>query len=114
MRIAALICGLSGGIIGIVAAIMALGIGGLAEAFEAEGAGLVVGGGVAALVCAVAAIVGGALALSRPGISAVLQLLAAVVGFIAIFLFWLPSLILLLIGALFALLGRRSPSPASA
>lgn len=58
MRIAALVFGILGGVVGLVAAIFALGIGGFAAAFGAEGAGTVVGGGLAAVVLAALGIVG--------------------------------------------------------
>ncbi len=108
MRIAALVFGILGGVVGLVAAIFALGIGGFAAAFGAEGAGTVVGGGLAAVVLAALGIVGGALALGRPGASAVLQLIAGLAGLLAVGLFWIPSAILFGIGALTAALGRRS------
>lgn len=108
MRIAALVFGILGGLIGLVAAFLALGIGGLAAAFAAEGAGTVVGGGLGAIVLAALGIVGGALALSRPGVSAILQLIAGLGGLLAIWLFWIPSAALFGLGALTAMLGRRS------
>lgn len=108
MRIAALVFGVLGGLVGLVAAFLALGVGGLAAAFAAEGAGLVVGGGLAAVVLAALGTVGGALALSRPGVSAVLQLIAGLGVLLAIWLFWIPSAALFGLGALTAALGRRS------
>ncbi len=107
MRTGALVLGIIGGFVGLIAAILALGFGGLAAAFAAEGAGLVVGGGVAAIILAALGIVGGALALSRPGTSAVLQLIVAIGGLLAIGLLWIPSAILFGFGALTAALGRR-------
>ncbi|MFN3335903.1 MAG: hypothetical protein ACK42I_00175 [Thermomicrobium sp.] len=108
MRIAALVFGILGGLVGLVAAFLALGIGGLAAAFAAEGAGTVIGGGLGAVLFAALGIVGGALALSRPGVSAILQLIAALGGLVAIWLFWIPSAALFGLGALTAVLGRRS------
>lgn len=108
MRIAALVFGILGGLVGLVAAFFALGVGGLAAAFAAEGAGTVISGGLIAIVLAALGIVGGALALNRPGASAVLQLIAGLGGLFAIGLFWIPSAALFGLGALTAALERRS------
>lgn len=66
MRIAALILGLIGGVIGLFAAGLALGIGAIGGATGAQGSGTVVGLGWAALALSVVGIVGGALALAKP------------------------------------------------
>lgn len=103
---AALVLGITGGAIGIVAALIAIFIGGVGSAFEAEGAGTVTGLGVAAFFIAVLGIIGGALSRGRPVAAAIIQAISGVGGFIAISAFWLLSGPLLLIGAVFAWLGR--------
>ncbi|MDW7981501.1 MAG: hypothetical protein RMH81_01600 [Thermomicrobium sp.] len=107
MRIAALVFGILGGVVGLIAALLTLGIGGLFAAFQAEDAGTIVGGGFLAILFAALGIVGGALALRRPGASAVLQVVAAVGGLVAISVFWTPSAVLFALGTVTALLGRR-------
>jgi hypothetical protein len=91
-------------------------VGGLGSAFEAEGSGTVTGLGFAAIFVAVIGIVGAALSKGRPKVSALLQALSGVGGFIAVSAFWLLSGPLLLIAALLAWLGRpreASTSPPS-
>ncbi|WP_448575635.1 hypothetical protein [Thermomicrobium sp.] len=107
MRIAGLVFGLLGGFLGVLAGLLALGIGGLGAAFSAEGTGMILGGGLGAIVIAACGLVGAVLALSRPGTSAVLQILAALAGLIAVSLFWIPSALLFALGALAAVLSRR-------
>lgn len=103
---AAQVLGIIGGVTGIVAAFLAMMVGGLGEALEAEGAGAVTALGFVAFFLAVLGIVGGALSHSRPKAAAICQLIAGVGGFLAISLFWLLSGPLLVLGAIFAWLGR--------
>jgi len=114
MRTAALVLGIIGGVLGIIAAILAITIGGVGQAVGAQHAGEVTGLGFLAFAAAVVGIVGGALALSKARVAALLMLIAGVVGFIAVSAFWLLSGPLLLIGALLAFLGRAPKAiPAS-
>jgi len=107
VQIAGLVFGLLGGFLGVLAGLLALGIGGLGVAFSAEGTGMVLGGRLGAIVAAAVGLVGAVVVLSRPGASAVLQLLAALAGLIAVSLFWIPSALLFALGALAAALSRR-------
>ncbi|MDQ3784408.1 MAG: hypothetical protein M3360_05950 [Actinomycetota bacterium] len=107
---ASMVLGIVGGVFGIMAAIVALFIGGLGGALGGEGAGEVAGLGFVAIFLAVAGIVGGALAKSKPVAAAWLQLGAGIFGFIAVSLAWLIAGPLLLIGALLAFLGRPRQS----
>lgn len=83
-------------------------IGGVGAAFEASDSGMIAGLGFAAILLAVLGIVGGAVAPSHPKASAVIQLISGVGGFVAISAFWLLSGPFLLVGALLALLGRKT------
>lgn len=103
---AALVLGIVGGCFGILAGLLAMVVGGVGTAFEAEGSGTVTGLGFAAIFIAVVGIVGGALAKSKPVAAAILQAIACVAGFIAVSAFWLISGPLLLGGAILAFLGR--------
>ncbi|MDP8977239.1 MAG: hypothetical protein M3N17_01390 [Actinomycetota bacterium] len=105
---AAMVLGITGGVIGIIAAFLAMLIGGLGQAFEAKDAGTVTGLGFAAIFIGVLGIVGGAIAKSRPRASAVVQLLAGIGGFVAVSAAWLISGPLLLIGSVLAFFGHRS------
>lgn len=109
MRTASLVLGIIGGVFGIIAGLLAMLFGGAGAAFQASGAGTVIGLGFAAVFIGVAGIVGGALAPRYPKAAAILQLLACIGGFIAVSLFWIFSGILLLIGAGLAFFGRKTP-----
>lgn len=113
MRVAALVLGIIGGVLGILAGILAITVGGLGQAVGAQHAGEVTGLGFLAFAMAVVGIVGGALALSKQRVAALLMLIAGIVGFIAVSAFWLLSGPLLLIGALLAFLGRAPKAVAT-
>jgi hypothetical protein len=116
LRVAALVLGIVGGVLGLIAGILAITVGGIGQAVNANGAGTVTGLGFLAFVMAVVGLVGGALALSKPRVGALLLLVAGIVGFIAVSAFWLLSGPLMLIGALLAFLGRapKAAAPAAA
>jgi hypothetical protein len=113
MRIAALILGIIGGIIGLVAAGVALAIGAIGSVAGAQGSDTVIGLGWAALGLSVVGIIGGALAMAKPGASALLMLIAGVGGFIAISLAYVVAGPLLIVGAVLAFVGRsrRTTTP---
>ena len=108
MKTAALVLGIVGGVFGILAGLLAMLVGGIGSAFEAEGSGSVVGLGFAAILLGVLGIIGGALSNRSPGKAGIVQAIAGLAGFIAISLFWVLSGVLLLLGALMAFLGYRS------
>lgn len=111
MSTAALVFGIVGGVFGILAGLLAMLVGGVGSAFDADGSGSIVGLGFAAIMLGVLGIVGGALSNRSPGVSAILQCIAGLLGFIAVSLFWTLAGVLLLIGAVLALLSwRRSRS----
>jgi Double zinc ribbon len=115
LRIASLILGIAGGIIGLFAAGFALTIGGIGNAFGTANASTVVGGSIAALVMSVVGIVGGALALAKPKLAGWLMAIAAVGGTIGVFVAYFVAGPLLLIGSILAFTGSRNhhsrPSP---
>lgn len=106
---AALVLGIIGGVFGIVAALLAMVVGGIGSAVGAEDGDLVVGLGFAAVFIATAAIVGGALAKSRPKVAFWILLATGIAGFIAVSGAWLISGPLLLIGAFLARSGMPKP-----
>ncbi len=107
MKIASLVLGILGGIAGLIAATLALGVGGLGAAFDAEGASTVIGLGWSAFLFALIAIVGGAIAIAKPKVSGWMQLIACIGGLISISAFWTVSFILLLMGSIFAFVGAK-------
>ena len=99
MRTAAMVLGIVGGVFGIIFAVLAVVIGGAGVAFGAEGAGTVAGLGFVAILLAIAAIVGGALAKNHRKAAIVLLLVPGIIGFICISWFWILPGLLLLAGA---------------
>jgi hypothetical protein len=110
MQTASLVLGITGGVFGILAGLLAMMVGGIGSAFEAEGAGSIAGLGFAAILLGVLGIIGGALSHRSPGKASLLQALAGVFGFIAVSLFWVLAGVLLLVGALIAFLARNRTS----
>ena len=113
MRVAAMVLGLIGGVIGLFAGGFAIVVGGIGTATQSDRAGTVVVLGFIALGLAVVGIVGGALAQAKPRVAAVLMLVAGIAGFIAVSLFWIVAGLLLLIGAVLAFLVRAPKSAAA-
>lgn len=105
MRTAALVMGITGGVFGIIAALLTLALGGLGAAFQAEEAGDILVRSFFGVFVGVFAIVGGGVAIHYPKISAVLQFLTAITGSLLMGFFWTFSLILLLVGAALAIIG---------
>lgn len=109
MRIAALILGILGGLFGLGGAVTALFAGGVAGAFNAEGADTVMNLGMAAIPFAILGIVGGSLAMAKPRIAGWLMLISAIGGTIAISAGYILGGIMLFIAAIFALIeGRKA------
>lgn len=106
MRIAALVLGILGGVIGLFMSGGALFIGGVGAAVGAAGASTVIGGGWAALALSILGIVGGALAIAKPKLAGWFMVIAAVGGFIAVFLAFIVAGPLLLIGGILALVSK--------
>lgn len=100
MKVAALICGIIGGVIQLVIAGVGLGFG-FAVASIGGDSGFA-WDSLAAVVMAITGIVGGALALVKPLPAAILMAVAAVLGFVFIGLGFIIGGILLLIGAVLA------------
>ena len=110
---AALVLGIIGGVFGIAAALLAMAVGGIGSAVGAEGGDTVIGLGFAAVFIATAAIVGGALAKSRPKVAFWLLLSTGLGGFLAISGAWLISGPLLLVGAFLVRSAIPKPAPAA-
>lgn len=119
MRGGALALGLTGGIIGLIAAVLALTVGGIGQAIQGSSAdsttqanfGMVVVGGWVALGASIVGIIGGALAMGRPAAGGIMMLMAAIAGFVGVSLFYIISGPLLLVGAILAFVASRKPRP---
>ncbi len=99
--------GLIGGIIGVIVAFIALAIGGVAGAFNAEGASMVVSLGWFALLFAIIGIVGGALVKNHTKVGGWLMIVGAIGGIISISIFYILPCVLLIIGGLMALIKKK-------
>ena len=117
MKIAALILGILGGLAGLMAAVLVLGVGGFfasleTTGFDAEGTSQIIGLGWAAIPIAILGIVGGSISIAKPKIAGILMLISGVGGFIAISAGWIIAGILLIIGGILAIVGNRQKSTA--
>lgn len=92
------VLGLIGGIFGILFAFVALFIGGLGSAFEAEGASTIIGLGWVAVLLSIVGIIGSVAVRGKGIVGGILMLVAAVGGVICISAFYILPGILLLIG----------------
>lgn len=99
-RTAEFVLGLIGGIFGILCAFIALFIGGLGSALEADGANTVIGLGWGAVALSVLGIVGSVVVRSKAKVGGIMMTVAAIGGFICISLIYLLPGVLLLIGGL--------------
>ncbi|PNK31273.1 DUF4064 domain-containing protein, partial [Bacillus thuringiensis] len=88
-RTAEFVLGLIGGIFGILCAFIALFIGGLGSALEADGANTVIGLGWGAVALSVLGIVGSVMVRSKAKVGGIMMTIAAIGGFICISLIYL-------------------------
>lgn len=105
MRVAAMVLGLIGGIIGLLVALLH-GIVGVLAGASSEGSHNWLAW--LTLACAIVGIAGAAIVLSKARTGSILLLVAGLVGFVGSSAFWLVSGILLLLAAVFAFLGRNA------
>lgn len=107
MRVAAMVLGIIGGVLGLLAALLALSIGGLGSAFEAEGASLIVSLGWSSLFFVFLSFVGSGFALAKPKLAGTLLLVSGLGFIVSISWFAIISGPLFLLASLFAFLGRE-------
>jgi hypothetical protein len=107
MRTAALVLGIVGGVFVIIGRMVAIMIGGVAMAFEADGAGTVGGLGFVGVLLGISGIIGGALAGKNPKIAGIIEAASGILGFVAISLFWIAAGASLIAGAVLALMASR-------
>lgn len=107
------VLGLIGSILGIICAFIALLIGGMGAAFEAEGANTIIGLGWGAVGLSILGIVGSVMVRSKAKGGGIMMTVAAIGGFICISIFYLLPGVLLLIGGLMGIL-RKDKAAVSA
>lgn len=88
-RTAEFVLGLIGGIFGIICAFVALLIGGMGAAFEADGANTVIGLGWGAVALSILGIVGSVMVRSKAKVGGIMMTVAAIGGFICISIIYL-------------------------
>ncbi|MGG0282890.1 DUF4064 domain-containing protein [Bacillus pacificus] len=112
-RTAEFVLGLIGGIFGILCAFIALFIGGLGSALEADGANTVIGLGWGAVGLSILGIVGSVMVRSKAKAGGIMMTVAAIGGFVCISLIYLLPGVLLLIGGLMGIF-RKDKAAVSA
>ena len=107
--------GIIGTIFGFFGALFALGIGGLGEAFEAEGATSVIKSGVVAILASITGLVGAVLVFGKPKLAGWLMIGSAIVGLVAVSLFYIIATVFLGIGGVLALtIKQKEKEPSKA
>ncbi|WP_144513692.1 DUF4064 domain-containing protein [Bacillus mycoides] len=112
-RTAEFVLGLIGGIFGIICAFIALLIGGMGAAFEAEGANTIIGLGWGAVGLSILGIVGSVMVRGKAKVGGIMMTVAAIGGFICISIVYLLPGVLLLIGGLMGIF-RKDKAAVSA
>src|SRR5699024_9874268 len=103
MRTASFVLRLVGGILGILAAILAMFIGGVGSAFEASDSDSIIGLSFSALLASVLGIVGAALVKGKSKVDSLLMFITCIWGIISISAFYVVLGILLIIVAIIGL-----------
>jgi hypothetical protein len=112
MRTGAIVLGIVAGLAGLVSAVLALMVGGIGAAVEAEGASQVIGLGWSALGFSLLGLFGAAMSIAKPRLAALVMAVAGIAVAISISLFAVIATPLFLVGALLAFLGRRPKAQA--
>lgn len=107
------VLGLIGGILGIICAFIALMIGGLGAAMEADGANNIIGLGWGAVALSILGIVGSVMVKGKAKAGGIMMTIAGIGGFICISIFFLLPGVLLLIGGLMGIF-RKDKAAVSA
>ncbi|WP_425472321.1 DUF4064 domain-containing protein [Saccharibacillus brassicae] len=109
--------GLVGGIFGIIAAIVAMMIGGLDAAFSETGTSEISGLAISALLFSILGIVGSAFSKSKPKLAGWLMLISGIAGVISISMFYILSGVLLAVAGFMGIFSKKkakeAPSAAS-
>lgn len=114
MRVAAMVIGILGAIAAFMGACTVTVGGGIADAFGAEEGAEIAGRGAIGWVASIVALVGAAMALSKPRVAAILLAVGAIVGLIVNGVFFIPGAVLLGVATLLAFFGRNEKEKAEA
>jgi hypothetical protein len=101
------VLGLLGGIFGFFGSLIAFMVGGLGNAFGAEGASTISTLGWFALLFSVLAIVGSVVVKHKPRLGGIFMLISAIGGLISISFFYVLSFVLLLIAGLMGIFKKK-------
>ncbi|AWC32746.1 membrane protein [Bacillus cytotoxicus] len=104
------VLGLIGGIFGILCVFIALFIGGLGSALEADGADSIIGLGWGAVGLSILGIVGSVMVKSKAKVGGIMMTIAAIGGLICISMFYILPCVLLLIGGLMGIFRKEKAS----
>ncbi|NGZ73906.1 DUF4064 domain-containing protein [Saccharibacillus alkalitolerans] len=99
--------GLVGGIFGIIAAIVAMLIGGVDAAFSESGTSQITGLAVSALLFSILGIIGSAFSKSKPKLAGWLMLISGIAGFISISMFYILSGVLLIVAGFMGIFSKK-------
>lgn len=105
--------GLTGGIFGIIAGILAIFIGGVGSALGASGAESVGTLGTLAIFFSILGIIGAAMSKAKPKLAGIFMVIAGIGGFISVSMFYILSAVLLIVGGcmgLFKKTNKTTPS----
>ncbi|MEC0235240.1 DUF4064 domain-containing protein [Paenibacillus kribbensis] len=106
--------GLVGGIFGIIAAIIALFVGGVDAALSDTGTSSIMGLAISALIFSILGIVGSAFSKSKPKLAGWLMLVSGIAGFISISLFYILSGVLLIIAGFMGIFSKKKTNQQNA
>lgn len=105
------VLGLIGGIVGIIGSFFALFVGGVDAALSDTGTSSIIGGGWMAMFLSVLGIIGAVMVRGKPKVGGILMLIAAIGGFISIFMAYFLSGVLLLIAGLMGVFRKEKDQP---
>lgn len=110
-RTVELVLGLIGGILGIIAGIYAMNIGGLASVFQVDKAVTVNNFGIGAILLSIVGIIGAVVVRSKGKLGGIFMIIAALGGLLCITYFYIPSGILLVIPGLMGIIKKDESKP---
>ena len=106
-RTAEFTLGLIGGIIGLIASVLAMMVGGVDAAFSSSGTSVITGLAWAAFFFSILAIIGAIVVRTKDKLGGILLLVSAVGGFVCISMFYLISAILIGIAGIMGLIAKK-------
>lgn len=105
-----LVLGLIGGILGIIAGIYSMNIGGLASVFHVDRAVTVNNFGIGAIILSILGIIGALIVKNKTKLGGIFMIIAALGGLLCITYFYIPSGILLIIPGIMSIIKKKDES----